>query len=240
MRIQDILKVFDKALKKIKTQDYVLLLVGIVLGALLGIKTGEPWIFLPIFLVSILYMLSASFIRLYRDERDLELRKCLINIFTLLGVVFLIVILMSIAIPNFLESKISSKSLRARSNLGQIAQALELYMVDNSTYPEPEIKNGVGYFPSSISSKNAFLANKILDVFSTEKLTYRYWISHNKNSSFAWFIASMGPDRKWNIPSDRNLKLQKDLNKEWFRQFDYDPTNGIISSGDIIKFPSGS
>jgi len=53
----------------------------------------------------------------------------------LLIVVAIIGILAAIAIPNFLQAQIRAKVARAQSELRTIANALELYRVDNSTSP---------------------------------------------------------------------------------------------------------
>ena len=53
----------------------------------------------------------------------------------LLIVVAIIAILAAIAVPNFLEAQVRSKTSRARADLRTIATAIESYMVDNNNYP---------------------------------------------------------------------------------------------------------
>ena len=53
----------------------------------------------------------------------------------LLIVVAIISILASIAVPNFLEAQTRAKVARAQNDLRTVAVALEMYQVDNNTYP---------------------------------------------------------------------------------------------------------
>jgi len=53
----------------------------------------------------------------------------------LLIVVAIIAILAAIAVPNFLEAQVRSKTARVKSDLRAIAIACEAYMVDNNEYP---------------------------------------------------------------------------------------------------------
>ena len=53
----------------------------------------------------------------------------------LLIVVAIIAILAAIAVPNFLEASIRSKTSRAKADMRSIATALESYIVDYNEYP---------------------------------------------------------------------------------------------------------
>ncbi|MBM3334184.1 prepilin-type N-terminal cleavage/methylation domain-containing protein [Candidatus Sumerlaeota bacterium] len=55
----------------------------------------------------------------------------------LLIVVAIIAILAAIAVPNFLEAQVRAKVSRVNNDLRTIATALEVYMVDHNTYPQP-------------------------------------------------------------------------------------------------------
>lgn len=68
----------------------------------------------------------------------------MVNGFTLIElliVVAIIAILAAIAIPNFLAAQTRSKVARVQKEMQSLATALELYYVDNSTYP-------AGLFPN--------------------------------------------------------------------------------------------
>jgi prepilin-type N-terminal cleavage/methylation domain-containing protein len=54
----------------------------------------------------------------------------------LLIVVAIIAILAAIAVPNFLEAQIRSKTSRSKSDMRSLATAIESYYVDNNSYPQ--------------------------------------------------------------------------------------------------------
>ena len=66
----------------------------------------------------------------------------------LLIVVAIIAILAAIAIPNFIEAQVRSKTSRAKADMRSVATALEAYRVDHPSYPLStkgyEILHGVG------------------------------------------------------------------------------------------------
>jgi len=51
--------------------------------------------------------------------------------------VAIIAILAAIAVPNFLEAQVRAKVSRVNNDLRMLATALEAYMVDHNTYPQP-------------------------------------------------------------------------------------------------------
>lgn len=54
----------------------------------------------------------------------------------------------------------------------------------------------------------------------------------------AWFIVSKGPDGRLNLPQTPSLFADGNNATDWFWQL-YDPTNGTISRGDVIRGQSG-
>lgn len=188
----------------------------------------------------------------------------------LLIVVAIIGILASIAIPNFLLSQARAKVARAQSDLQAIATALEMYRLDNSDYPAMSEQGFAGgpppiqgselkwwYVPDVLSSPVSYLSkSNILCPFGgnydkapffPDEIWRRYgyeniaemiakaqsgWVifqwrypAHAIAWSGPWRLQCVGPDKIWN-PS-----------------VTYDPSNGVISDGDIIrtqKNPTGN
>lgn len=182
----------------------------------------------------------------------------------LLIVVAIIAILAAIAVPNFLEAQARSKVSRELSDMRVIAIGLESYQVDHGLYPpHGEILNGNTdpsdpIFPAAnaglgtiefvspllttpIAYLKAFPQDPLLSSRSTEMLrSYGYIQSEQmrdilagKNIPFLtqqaakiidthgfWRIYAAGPDR------------DKGDAKE---SVPYDPTNGTISNGDIVR-----
>jgi prepilin-type N-terminal cleavage/methylation domain-containing protein len=179
----------------------------------------------------------------------------------LLIVVAIIAILAAIAVPNFLEAQVRAKVGRAQSDLRSVATALESYRIDNNGYPtmiEPGFTGGIPplagsdlkwwYVPNALSTPVAYLTDadmrcpfggniERVDDFP-DQLWRRYGYENirelmGKRVDFPilanryrddairwsgeWRLNCVGPDRQWN-PS----RL-------------YDPTNGTVSEGDIIR-----
>ncbi len=179
----------------------------------------------------------------------------------LLIVVAIIAILAAIAIPNFLAAQTRAKVGRAKADMHSIANALEAYRTDNEAYPtmiEPGFMGGPPaiqgselkwwYVPDSLSTPIAYLSNaailcpfggnydkapyfpnglwqrygyeNILEL-SQKAVTWSVFQRRYPPVAFTWSgpwrLQCIGPDRLWN-PSEL-----------------YDPTNGIMSGGDIIR-----
>ncbi len=179
----------------------------------------------------------------------------------LLIVVAIIAILAAIAVPNFLEAQVRAKVSRAQSDLRTIATALETYRVDQNAYPtmlEPGFSGGVPplqgsnlkwwYVPNALSTPISYLSSAALlcpfggnierkddfpdllwqrysyeNIRELQQARTAFPILQNRYRDEAlewsgyWRMNSVGPNKTWN-PS---------------RQ--YDPTNGTISEGNIIR-----
>jgi len=182
----------------------------------------------------------------------------------LLIVVAIIAILAAIAVPNFLDAQARSKASRALADLRSIAGALEMYCLDHTHYPTmlaPGFTGGVPpllgsdlkwwYIPNPLSTPVSYLTtshmlcpfggdsprrndfpNQIWRRYSYENipelerkylegfsiLQYKYAPEQRAFEKWGfWRILSIGPDISWNpmIP--------------------YDPTNGTVSSGNIMR-----
>ncbi len=173
----------------------------------------------------------------------------------LLIVVAIIAILAAIAVPNFLEAQMRSKVSRVAADLRNLRVAIEAYAVDQTNYPLPW-HNSQPQFPEILSSPIAYLQGKetVLDPFQSAYIEYdSYWRLYgywhfksvfdlNTRTNMeayrhhpqvnSYLLSSYGPDRE----------------RGWFefcgpygKGVDgmlvppvYDPTNGTMSSGDIV------
>ncbi len=182
----------------------------------------------------------------------------------LLIVVAIIAILAAIAVPNFLEAQTRSKVSRAKADLRTVATALELYAVDQQHYPtmiEHGFAGGVAplagsdlkwwYIPNALSTPVAYLSSANLlcpfggDIaraadfpdlmwrrYSYEnirELEQKYLEGyailagkyaperHAYDTWGGWRILCIGPDRAWNP------------------MLPYDPTNGTVSDGNLMR-----
>jgi prepilin-type N-terminal cleavage/methylation domain-containing protein len=179
----------------------------------------------------------------------------------LLIVVAIIAILAAIAVPNFLEATVRAKVARGRSDLRSCAVALEAYYTDNNAYPNMRESGFAGgpspiqgselkwwYVPNALSTPIAYLNNaamhcpfggnwdkaaffpddiwrrygyenivELIDKADAVAVLQRRYHAEALGWSGPWRLQCVGPDRLWN-PSTS-----------------YDPTNGAVSGGDIIR-----
>lgn len=181
----------------------------------------------------------------------------------LLIVVAIIAILAAIAVPNFHEATVRSKVSRSRADMRALATAVEAYAVDYQGYPLNGVLNVDGTwqnphltpagapahkFPGqSLTTPVAYITAIPADPFVPENAwTLQAWndfypryfytnldwfaqimkpatvpaIVQKRKLYGIWILAGAGPDR------DR-LDLAADL--------PYDPTNGAVSNGDLIR-----
>ena len=189
-----------------------------------------------------------------------QIRHAAFTLIELLIVVAIIAILAAIAVPNFLEAQTRAKVSRAQADLRTVATALESYAIDYNNYPtmlEPGFNHFLPqlndlkwwYVPNALSTPVAYLSNADMrgpfggnlerkDDFPDElwrRYGYENIVELRRESdtrpvlqnryardgvlawSGAWRLNCVGPDQLWN-PSQT-----------------YDPTNGTISPGDIIR-----
>lgn len=182
----------------------------------------------------------------------------------LLIVVAIIAILAAIAVPNFLEAQTRSKVARAVADMRTLATAIEAYAVDqNSDYPfDLDSRGWPWYITDVLSTPIAYVtAGSVLqDPFrmhlnqNAESWRFRFvnyranyqsspwkpcwcpgpyytrWVSGTADGTIdlcilqwgLWKISSAGPD--------------KTANTSFFlADLTYDPTNGTVSGGDIIR-----
>lgn len=174
----------------------------------------------------------------------------------LLIVVAIIAILAAIAVPNFLEAQTRAKVSRAKADLRSMATAIESYHVDHNRYPPAQY---LAPRVLTLEDRWAFLTTPVayvtsvpLDPFGdTDVATsippgpgspigkYRVFdfvinipghaaffnaVEQNLGLRGGYYIASQGPD------------LAPELTKTPSQPgVAYDPTNGTISEGDIIR-----
>jgi len=183
----------------------------------------------------------------------------------LLIVVAIIGILAAIAIPNFLQAQVRAKVARVKSDHRTLAGALEIYYVDNNSFPPDHFyaatQTGLSIPPSSWPITNlAQLSTPIdyvrstmgfVDPFNAKSVVppyvrpgYLYYAAMEFH--WGWAVRAAAPDR---LPADACVMKsfgpdQIDSGGEWalvgldytggLDRF-YDPTNGTISAGDLVR-----
>jgi len=141
---------------------------------------------------------------------------CLGRLGVLLLVGFVICILAVISVPNFLEAQVRSKVSRARTDLRSLAMAVEAYFVDNNIPPERMERLYQGPVK--------YISAPPMDPFATYSSgqPYLHYLRAD-DPPWYWIAYSIGPDQ-----IDNGGRIV------------YDPTNGTISAGDIIRLKDGA
>ncbi len=174
----------------------------------------------------------------------------------LLIVIAIILILIAIALPNFLEAQVRAKVTRGQGDLRSIASALEAYQIQYRQYLNlyQTLKWGPRYDPNSITSHRLlpltspirFMSSIPPEVFDLSREipgfqadTYAYgsrpsydpkgefWRQYfDKYLKYQYSIRSIGPDRQFNIVEPAYPNFI----------LPYSPTNGTVSRGDINRW----
>ena len=166
----------------------------------------------------------------------------------LLIVVAIIAILASIAVPNFLHAQIRAKVARAVGDLRTVAVALESYRVDRNAYPPTPLDalQSRDWRLSRLTTPVAYMASLTMEVFVRDgeiPETYPYWsdglndamkyspmyyfLTYEKERTGNWALFSRGPDKNYEAAVEEGgggLLIY------------YEPTNGITSNGDVMRF----
>ena len=173
----------------------------------------------------------------------------------LLIVVAIIGILAAIAVPNFMNAQLRAKVARANADMRNLKTAIESYRLDNNRYPtarfSPRVSaTGYDIWLSArfyvLTTPMAYITTIPDDPFYSQLSeqrpdffdTYDYFDDYSGvhfdhaepgrgTRGYSYRLASAGPDHimLWGDP----LATFKEHTGD-----DYDPTNGLVSNGDIV------
>ncbi|GAH89749.1 unnamed protein product [marine sediment metagenome] len=179
--------------------------------------------------------------KLFRKKEGFTLIELLI-------VVAIIGIIAGIAIPNFLGARTKARVTRAFADMRALADALEMYYVDNTTYPA--VPDAAGDPIPGLSP--TYMTSQPNDPFGTEEVPgYRYYANA---ASTAWLLVSNGPDGSPDVDTTGDFDWETDRiagqlgGPDGARNDDgdlygynlaagdggwYDPASGTTSPGDL-------
>ncbi len=166
----------------------------------------------------------------------------------LLIVVAIIGILAAIAVPNFLNAQIRAKIARCQADLNGCRTAIFMYKADHNAYPP--ITQMPGYqIPKNLTTPTPYITSIPKDAFPQDEndlyyafgtsddyyfATHDYFIQHNFSwrvgyggQLFEFNLMGRGPDGDW---AD-GITGAKEVDEPILWQ--YQPSNGLISSGNI-------
>lgn len=183
----------------------------------------------------------------------------------LLIVVAIVAILAGIAMVNFLEAQSRSKLSRIKSDFRTFATALESYCADHNHYPPnagygwhphrvllvfPQLTTPTAYMTSIHTLADPFKITS-MNEWNNPDNSYLYynleylkppahcWLSDAHGDAFArehgrraWCLVSWGPDGKQGFIEHLTHAPHC---TEWSINSAYDPTNGTVSAGDVMR-----
>ncbi len=171
----------------------------------------------------------------------------------LLIVVAIIGILAAIAVPNFLNARVRAKVAKVDSDMNALSKALEMYMLDNNSYPgDHDLDEYMGAQRGlfRLTSPISYIASLPSDPFIEKTLATTLGLGNSNayapngrpdyemgsgadnpgtQKVQAYSLMSYGPDY-FDDNSDHDFfPFGTDVDR-------YSPTNGIRSPGNIFKF----
>ncbi len=167
----------------------------------------------------------------------------------LLIVVAIIGILAAIAVPNFVDAQIRAKVSRVKSDVRALAQAHEMYYLDNNTYPPESEDNiftghrtrsesGLFFLTSPIPYMNSLPHDPFQDTtqrrFEGTNAAYETGVFTKNKKNISFNIFSQGPDLSENGLYSGGPFIGPQRNNGQGNT--YAPTNGIKSLGDIYWY----
>ena len=158
----------------------------------------------------------------------------------LLVVVAIISILAAIAVPNFLHAQVRAKLAHCQENMRTVATALESYAVDYQAYPPergPHLSSDDG-MAQLLTTPVAYLQSLPVNYFVTQEDWNRqhWWQYGLAPQGDGWCLESPGPDLMESLPEARFYMEGLTTTKPAFVLASYDPSNGLKSPGDVVRF----
>jgi prepilin-type N-terminal cleavage/methylation domain-containing protein len=182
----------------------------------------------------------------------------------LLIVVAIIAILAAVAVPNFLEAQVRAKGSRSKTDMRSMATAVEAYAVDQNKYPlygratstdavEPGCL-GVGgmanadkneFVCTHLTTPVAYITSRFEDPFATRIPGPEPFIRYYDYMSLPYHFSLPGappPATQQDLLDKTGLWRMIGCGPNQDRGYDtkflnlvYDPSNGTISNGDIVR-----
>ena len=181
----------------------------------------------------------------------------------LLIVVAIIAILAALAVPNFQEARVRSKVGRAKADLRSMALAVETYFIDHEDFPVPGDETGAAIplavaitdgfetrLPLCLTTPVAYVTSRLTDPFGADTpdedaqfhystaayfeatqgdaAPFTYYVEQLFPTGVpvtTYFLLSHAPDQDHDTPY---------LDENPSGAALYDPTNGTLSSGDVV------
>lgn len=154
----------------------------------------------------------------------------------LLIVVAIIGILAAIAVPNFLNAQMKAQIAKMQTDMKSLGDVLMMYRIDNRCYfnnmggnPHAELKR--------LTTPTAYISAIPQDPYrgpnakyASATTNYDYTAYGPENCRSNWLLHGIGPD----TDEDIGVGSYGPNTADRFKILLYNPSNGLVSSGDVI------
>jgi len=155
----------------------------------------------------------------------------------LLIVVAIIGILAAIAVPNFLNARTKAMIARMEADMKALGDALTMYRLDNKCVPMWQGSNPPNEL-GPLTTPVSYIATIPADPFrrtdnpkySSVTTNYDYHAYGPEKCLIDWLLIGLGPDK--DIDTDVSSIGPNTYDK--FKQLLYNPSNGMVSRGDVL------
>ncbi len=185
----------------------------------------------------------------YQSSLAEQHNKSCLSAFTLielLVVIAIILILISIAMPNFLEAQLRAKVAKVKGELHGLSIAMNEYFQDFAVYP-PHHDQTIGcsyrlgerfdtglywlttpirYYPSSLEDP---FRDRYTAAYHLNGIVKKEPVKAFSYGSATWYLRSCGPDRSCYLVFYEPMSYTSCM-------YTYCPTNGTKSEGDIFQW----
>jgi hypothetical protein len=168
----------------------------------------------------------------------------------MLGGFGLVAALFSFVLGPEAGSGVRARAAKTIADMRTLSIVLEAYEADHKTYP-PAVdasgqpifaKNGemsAGFMPWVVTTPVAYMTELPLDGFTATNRKDFQPFRYATDGTTSWIVASNGPDEKADVdvsafPAKEVSAGSPEIVLTRFRNLFYDPSNGLISPGDIV------
>lgn len=207
---------------------------------------------LGLVLAALAFLLGEISSRMVKSGRGAESERSMARLGQWLGGGwFVLVFFLLIYFPPATSAPTRARVAHVTEDLHMLARVLHAYMEDNGTYPPAVDKFGrpvlvdegeisAGFMPWMVTTPMAYIAELPVDLFNEGQGDSLFPYRYATDGKTCWILSSNGPDGMVDtdvsaLPAKEIASASPGAFLTRFGRLQYDPSNGAISPGDIIR-----